>query len=155
MKRFRFSLQPVLDHRERIEDEKQQVVAKRKRALDEAEAELQRLNEEYRASASGLRLKHRGMTAEELRLYYAHLQFLDRCIVSQIDVVAERRVALDGARSDLLEASKDRKVVEKLKERRHEAHVAEAHRVEQNELDDGNARRFARSNAGPLGGGTP
>ena len=38
MKRFRFALQPVLDQRQRIEDEKQMVVAQKRRSLDEAEA---------------------------------------------------------------------------------------------------------------------
>ncbi len=151
MKKFRFALQPVLQQRERVEDQKQQVVAQRKRAVDQAEAELKRLNEEFRESALALRSKHKGFDAEELRLHYAHLQFLDRTIVAQIAVVAERRVALDRARQELLEASKDRKVVEKLKERRREAFVAEEARVEQNELDDGNARRYGRASVG----GTP
>ena len=148
MKRFQFSLQPVLEHRERIEDEKQMVVAQKKRALDEAENELNRLNREFRENAHRVREKHREIGTEELRLTYGHLQFLDRCIVSQIQIVAERRAALDRARKDLLEASKERKAVEKLKERRKATHETEAARVEQNELDDGNARRYGRNKVG-------
>jgi flagellar protein FliJ len=148
MKKFRFALQPVLDQRQRLEDLKQQIVAQKRRALDEAEAELKRLNDEFRENADRLREKHRELDTEELRLTYAHLQFLDRCIVAQIKIVAERRVALDRARGELLEASKERKAVEKLKERRRSAHEAEATRVEQNELDDGNARRYGRKAVG-------
>lgn len=151
MKKFVFSLQPVLEQRQRIEDEKQQIVAQRRLAVDEAELELKRLNDDFRQSSARLRESHKGLDAEELRLHYAHLQFLDRTIVAQIQVVAERRVALDRARADLLAASKERKVVEKLKDRRKQAHVAEEARIEQNELDDGNARRYARAGAG----GTP
>ena len=151
MKKFRFTLQPVLEHRQRIEDEKQQVLAQRKRALDAAETELQRLNAEFRASSNALREQHRSFDADTLRLHYAHLQFLDRTIVEQIKIVAERRVALERARTDLLAASKDRKVVEKLKDRRRETYVAEESRIEQNELDDNNARRHARA----MVGGTP
>ncbi len=148
MKRFHFALQPVLDQRQRIEDQKQMVVAQRRRSLDEAEAELRRLNEEFRENADVLRVKHSELDIEELRLTYAHLQFLDRCIVAQIHVVAERRVALDKARAELLEASKERKAVEKLKERRRTAHETEAMRIEQNEIDDGNARRYRRAVVG-------
>ena len=151
MKKFVFTLQPVLDQRQRVEDEKQQIVAQRKRSLDEAEGELKRLNAEFRQSSERLRSAHRELTDEELRLHYAHLSFLDRTIVAQIQVVAERRVALDRARADLLAASKERKVVEKLKDRRREAYVAEAARIEQNALDDNNARRQARRAVG----GTP
>jgi flagellar FliJ protein len=149
-KRFKFSLQPVLEQRKRVEDEKQQVAAQRQRELDRSEAELKRLNDDFRLSSERLRTNHRSFDAEGLRLHYAHLQFLDRAITAQIRVVAERRVALDRARTDLLDATKERKVVEKLKERRHEAFVAEELRIEQNELDDGNARRFGR--AARLGG---
>lgn len=150
MKRFRFALQPVLDQRQRIEDEKQMVVAQKQRSLDEAEAERRRLNEEFRVNADLLRTRHHKMNTQELVLSYAHLQFLDRCIVAQIKVVAERRVALDKARVELLEASKEKKAVVKLKERRREAHDAEAMRLEQNDIDDGNARRYGRSIAGGM-----
>ena len=151
MKKFVFTLQPVLDQRQRVEDEKRQIVAQRQRSLDEAERELKRLNEDFRQSSDRLRNAHRELKAEDLRLHYAHLSFLDRTIVAQIQIVAERRVALDRARADLLAASKERKVVEKLKSRRHEAYVAEAARIEQNALDDSNARRHARGTVG----GTP
>ena len=150
MKKFAFVLQPVLDHRERIEDEKQQVVAVRQRAVDEAERDLKRLNDDFRSNSTELRNKHKDLAADELRLYYAHLQYIDRCIVAQIRVVAERRVELDRARTDLLAASTDRKVVEKLKDRRREAHALEEMRLEQNELDDTNARRYSRAHVGGM-----
>ena len=151
-RRFKFSLQPVLEQRKRVEEEKQQVVALRQRELDRSEAELKRLNDDFRSSSDSLRSNHRALDGESLRLHYAHLQFLDRAITAQIRIVAERRVVLDRARTDLIEATKERKVVEKLKERRHEAFVAEELRIEQNELDDGNARRFGRA---ANVGGTP
>lgn len=144
-KKFKFQLQPVLDQRKKIEDQKQQIVALRQRAHDEAQNELERLNTDFNTATAELRTLHKGLSSDQLRLHYAHLQFLDRSIIAQIRVLAERRVMLDRARADLLAASKERKVVEKLKERRHEAFVAEELRVEQQELDDGNARRFSRA----------
>jgi flagellar protein FliJ len=151
VKRFAFALQPVLEHRKRIEDQKQLVVATRKRALDEAERELERLNEAFLKHSTMLRQGHKQFDTRELQSIYAHLQFLDRCVMAQIRIVAERRVALDRARNELLEASKEKKVVEKLKERRREAHALEEQRMEQKELDDGNARRYGRAQVG----GTP
>ncbi|HTX58299.1 MAG TPA: flagellar export protein FliJ [Verrucomicrobiae bacterium] len=154
-KKFVFALQPVLDQRQRIEDEKKQTVALRQRAWDEARRELDRLNEEFRSHATLLRTKHRELDAERLRLNYAHLQFLDRVINAQIRVVAERQAALDRARADLVEARKERKVVEKLRERRKNAYLAEEMRIEQGELDDGNARAHARAHApDPIARGT-
>lgn len=151
-KKFNFTLQPVLEHRKRIEDQKQQTLATRQRAWDEARRELGRLNDEFRANSRELRDRHRELEVEELRLRYAHLQFLDRSIDAQIKVVAERQVALDRARKDLIAASKNRKVVDKLKERKRDAYTAEEMRLEQIELDDGNARMEGRlqRNAGGL-----
>lgn len=151
-KKFNFTLQPVLDYRKRIEDQKQQTMATRQRAWEEARRELDRLNDEFRANSRELRERHQEFDVEELRLRYAHLQFLDRTIDAQIKVLAERQVALDRARKDLIAASKNRKVVDKLKERRKLAFTAEELRVEQIELDDGNARMEGRlqRNAGGL-----
>ena len=150
MKKFVFALQPVLEHRKRIEDEKKQAVALRMQAHEEAKRELERLDGEFRRVAHELRKRHGELEVEELRSRYAHLQFLDRTIDAQIHIVAERAAALERARRDLIAASKNRKVVDKLKERRRDAHVSEELRVEQIELDDGNARRHGRQvqNAG-------
>jgi flagellar FliJ protein len=156
-KKFKFALQPVLDHRQRLEDELKQTVALRQRAHDEAKRELERLNDEFRTHSLLIRSKHRDLDAEELRAHYGHLQYLDRVIVAQIGVLAERQAALERARRDLVEARKERKVVEKLRDRRKTAWVSEELRIEQNELDDGNARAYARAQAGgtmPGGRGT-
>ncbi|MHB8147226.1 MAG: flagellar export protein FliJ [Vulcanimicrobiaceae bacterium] len=151
-RRFRFPLQPLLEHRGRIEDQKQQAVALRQIAHDEARRDLDRLDREFRESSSRLRTEHKRYDLEELRLHYAHIQFLDRAIVAQIRVVAERRTELDRSREELLAASKERKIVEKLKERRRATYVGEEVRMEQNELDDGNARQYGRRIQQQMGG---
>ncbi len=144
MKKFRFSLEPVLKHRERIEDARKADMAARQRELDAAIAELAALNDRYRAQSDLLRGEHKHLTVEELRSGYAHVEFLNRAINAQQALVDRRRGAVDRARVELLAASRDRKAVEKLKERRREAHDEGERRAEQYELDDGNARRYGR-----------
>jgi flagellar FliJ protein len=144
MGKFVFGLQSVFDHRQRIEDERRQKLAEKQRDLDTAQARLDTLNGEFRSHSEVLRRDHRSLTTEDLRLHYGHLDYLDRAITAQIRVVAERRVAVERAIADLLAASKDRQIMEKLKEHRLEEHRDEERRVEQNELDDGNARRENR-----------
>jgi len=145
VKRFRFALQPVLEHRERVEDDRKAALAARQRELDAAQAELGGLNERFRAHSEMLRGEHMTLSAEDLRMHYAHVAFLDRAIDAQLGVVATRRAEVDRARAALLEASKERKAVEKLKDRRRDAHAEEERRVEQNDLDDANARRHSRT----------
>jgi flagellar FliJ protein len=145
MKKFTFGLQSVFDHRERIEDERRQVLATKQRDLDVAQSRLDDLNGEFRMHVEVLRRNHRSLSTEDLRLHYGHLDYLDRAVTAQIRVVAERRIAVGRARAELLNASKDRKIMEKLKEHRLVEHQEDERRVEQNELDDGNARRENRA----------
>lgn len=148
MRRFRFALQPVLAHRERIEDERRQELAAAQHALNDATAELLRLHDRFRKTSNALRDEHKNFDTEQLRLHYAHLEFLDRAITAQEGVVAERKAEHSAARMRLLEASKDRKALEKLKDRRRDAHDAAEMVIEQRELDDANARMFSRSSSG-------
>ena len=145
MGKFKFTLEPVLDHRERIEDEKQQVLAERSRELKAAEDELARLNGEFKRYSTALREDHAKLTSEELRWHYAHLEYLDRCMTMQHGIIFQRRAAVERARADLVTASKDRKVIEKLKDRRFEEHQVFEAAQEQKELDDTNNRRFGMS----------
>ncbi|HVS45553.1 MAG TPA: flagellar export protein FliJ [Verrucomicrobiae bacterium] len=150
MRKFTFGLQTVFDHRRRIEDERQLTLAEKQRHLEKVQARLEELNGEFRSHSEVLRRDHRALSTEDLRLHYGHLDYLDRAIAAQIRVVAERRAAIECARIDLLVASKDRKMMEKLKAHRFEAHQDEERRIEQEELDDGNARRYdqAKQNLG-------
>lgn len=141
MRKFKFALDPVLGHRERIEEEKQQTLAARQLELQAAEDELARLNGDFKRFSTVLREDHATLATEELRWHYAHLEFLDRCITMQYGVISQRRVAVDRARLDLIEASKERKVMEKLKSKRFQEHRALEAAFEQRELDDANNRR--------------
>lgn len=145
MAKFKFTLEPVLDHRERIEDEKQQILAERLRELKAAEDELARLNAQFKRYSTALRDSHAALSSEELRWHYAHLEFLDRCMTMQHGIIFQRRADAERARADLVAASKDRKVMEKLKDRRLEEHQALEAVQEQKDLDDANNRRFART----------
>ena len=141
MRKFKFTLEPVLGHRERIEDEKQQIFAERQNELRAAEAELTRLNGEFKRFSAVLRDDHASLSSEDLRAHYAHLEYLDRCIVMQHATITQRRSAVDRARADLVEASKERKVIEKLKDKKLEEYRAYVAQTEQAELDDANNRR--------------
>lgn len=145
MAKFKFALEPVLDHRERIEEEKQGILAARQRELKAAEDELARLNGEFKRYSTVLREDHAKLSSDELRWHYAHLEFLDRCMTMQHSIIFGRRAAVDRARADLIAASKDRKVIEKLKDRRLEEHQAQEAAQEQKELDDTNNRRQGTS----------
>ncbi len=151
-KSFRFRLDPVLGQRERVEQER---AGEHARVLA-AQLAAERARDELVARREGARdslVSHALLDAETLRATYAHLGYLDRAIrAAQQHADA---CAAESARSQarLIEAARDRKVIETLKDRRREAFVRQASLAEQRELDDQNARLFER--AKPLEGFTP
>jgi flagellar export protein FliJ len=144
MPKFSFRLDPVLDHRQRLEDEQQIVLAAAVSALRSAEAQ----RDDYVARRAAMRerlfLHHNEMDGIELRATYAHCDFLDRSIVAQERVVEEKRALADVERANLIVKTKDKKVLSVLRDRRRETFESEAAATEQRESDEINSRSFDR-----------
>ncbi len=143
--KFTFELQPVLSHRERIEHER---AAEHSRALED-QLRAERTRDELCTKRDALRARlvgeHAGFDVETLRSTYLHLDYLDRAIVAAQQRCDARAAETERARQRLVDAAKDRKVLETLKDRRREAFELEASLAEQRELDDQNARAFERA----------
>ena len=144
MARFVFRLAPVLRQRERIEEQKKQLLAAAVRALVDAEAKRDQLKARRETLARELIAEHRNLDAEGLRLAYAHLDFLAREITAADYLVMSRTREVNLAREILVRATKDRKILDRLRERQKEAYDLEQLRIEQRELDDANSRRYER-----------
>jgi flagellar protein FliJ len=144
MPKFAFRLDPVLDHRQRLEDEQQIVFAAALSVLISAEA----VRDDFIARRAAMRERllehHAEMEHVELRATYAHLDYLDRSIVAQQVVIEEARGKVDHERAKLVVKTKDKKILSTLKERRRETFEFEAAATEQRESDEINSRRFDR-----------
>lgn len=145
--KFRFRLEPVLGHRERVETER---AGEHARLLaDQLTAE--RVVDELRGKRDELRERlvreHAAFDAETLRSTYSHLDYLDRAIVAAVQRAEACAAETERARLRLVEAARDRKVLETLKERRRETFALDAALADQRELDDQNARLFDRAQA--------
>jgi flagellar export protein FliJ len=150
---FRFRLDPVLGHRERVERERAGEHAQTLQdqlAAERARDDLMRRRDESRTT---LTRDHAKLDADTLRATYVHLDYLDRAIVASQQRVDACAAATERARQRLIAAAKDRKVLETLKQRRREAHDLETALADQRELDDLNARLHER--AQPLEGLSP
>jgi flagellar FliJ protein len=150
---FRFRLDPVLEHRERTERERAgehaRMVADQlaaERARDELVDRRDRLRQD-------LAERHNQLDADRLRATYTHLDYLDRAIRACDERVAACAAETPRAQARLIEAARDRKVLETLKDRRREAFELEAALAQQRELDDLNARLFERAH--PFEGHSP
>lgn len=143
MKRFQFRLESLRRLRAAREEE-------RKRAFAEAakvyRKELERLGElEAREARAREELSARmasGCTREELLVLRDFLEGISISIRSQRSRVEEARQRMEEERRLLVEASRERKVVDKLHERALERYRYEAAREEQGILDEVAGIRF-------------
>jgi flagellar protein FliJ len=142
---FEFRLQPLLDWRKRIEEEKQRSFAACRRKLDESRRRFEHLADARLAEANELADAVWCRPAAELRLRDAHLRYLDGAIDAQRLRGAELEAVCSSVREELIVATRDRRVIEKLKERRREALEAEEARRDELELDEANARCYERA----------
>ena len=144
MPKFRFALQAVLDQRERVEQQKQRIVAEiegQRAAVEGRLRELQRaITQEKGEQGEKLRAGDvagaRGQAAAIVRLAAAAQR-----VVLELAGVHKR---LEGARADLLEAAKRRKAVELLRERRYEEWRLDLERRDAAETDERAVMRAGR-----------
>ncbi|HLY02576.1 MAG TPA: flagellar FliJ family protein [Candidatus Cybelea sp.] len=131
----------MLDERRRKEEEKQLAFVRVKTARDERVRECDHLTAALRARGRALHeCAMTGPTAN-LRLYDANLRYLERALRSHERRNAESAPAFDRAAAELLDANRERRLVEKLKERRLQEFEREEARRDELELDEANARR--------------
>jgi flagellar export protein FliJ len=128
--RFHFALQPLLDRRSRIEEEKQHRFALRRRERDAA------LRDRERIAAALTELALRRGDAGSLAVFEA-------AIAARQRRAAWAAAALEAARHELIAARRDRRAIEKLRDRRRTAFEEEEARREELEIDEANARRRA------------
>jgi flagellar FliJ protein len=142
MGRFVFPLQPLLDARGRKEEEKRRAFASAKAARDASVRDLDRLSGALRIGGRALHeCAMMGSTAS-LRLHDAHLRYLERALQSRERSNAESAPAFDRAASELYAANRERRLIEKLKERRLQEFEREEARRDERELDEANAKPF-------------
>ncbi|MFY9738991.1 MAG: flagellar export protein FliJ [Candidatus Cybelea sp.] len=136
---FVFPLQALLDARRRKEEEKQRAFARVKGARDENLRDLGRLAGALRTGGRALHECVMSGSTASLRLYDAHLRYLERTLQAREQSSAESAPAFDRAASELYAANRERRLIEKLKERRLHAFERDEARRDERELDEANA----------------
>jgi flagellar export protein FliJ len=134
---FNFRLERVRALRERFEDQAREELAESLSVRLKGEAMLRAASDTYERAQD----TRRGSTAvelsgEDLLASQAYIERTSR-LREAAELELDRRAAeVDARRSALLAASRDRQVLERLKERRQADHKREAERVEAGLLDE-------------------
>ncbi len=133
----KFKLQSVLNYRQSLEDQAQQVLTASLQRQNELEASLQQ--QQHNLQQYDRELKQRqeqGLTVAEIDLYESQIQHCRRMIEDLQGrlLQLERRIAVE--RTELLHAARERQVMEKLKEKQEAAYQQELSRKERVMLDE-------------------
>jgi flagellar protein FliJ len=138
MARFVFKLEGMLRQREHAEQQAQRELAVKQRALVELQGHLQQLQEAVQTANTDVR-QNRLVGRLDMSFLAAHRRFLTGMQRQAMGLVQRMTIAqrsVDDARAALAEAAKQRKVIEKLREKQLERWRAEQSRRELAELDE-------------------
>ena len=138
MARFVFNLDGVFRLRKQAERERQRVLAEKLSMVKRLTDELRAMDAEVQRAVADVR-DNRLTGPLDLGFLASHRRFslaMQRRAVDQARRIVAAQQLVDVARSELAEAAKQRKVIEKLREKRYELWKAEQNRKEMIELDE-------------------
>jgi flagellar FliJ protein len=138
MARFTFKLEGVLRQRKHVEQEKMRALAVTLKHQAECEMEFQRLSDAVQQTNDDLRRNHlTGLL--DMSFLSAHRRFMNAMHRQSAGIqqkIAQAKHNVTEARIALGEAAKQRKVMEKLREKHHERWRSEQAAKEFRELDE-------------------
>lgn len=138
MAQFVFKLDGVLRHRERVEQDRQRELAIVQAELSRLQAMVRGIEDEMQMSTADVRDNH---LVGRLNMAYlaAHRRYMlgmQRKGMDLLETVNAQQVRVNEARAALAEASKQKKILEKLRERHKEHWVADMARAEASAADE-------------------
>ena len=137
MAKFVFSMQNILNMKEKLEDQEKNNFAQANLRLQEAVAEQEELEQRLAEAKKKLQQEVSGaLDVRTIRSREDAVEILRMYVRQQILVVKQREKEVDVAREHLNEAMKERKTFEKLREKALEAFLAEENLREQKEVDE-------------------
>ena len=143
MAKFIFSMQNLLTMKEKLEEQEKNNYSQANLRLMEAEEELQRLQDRLREAQDQLRAEmSSSLDVRMIRRRENAVEIIRRYVRQQELVVIRCQKELEIARQRLIEAMKERKTYEKLKEKAFEEFCLEENRKEQKEVDELVSYRF-------------
>ena len=138
MAKFDFKLEGVLRHRLHVEEEKRRDLARLQQQMRQAQDALRELNQVVQTNVADVRQNH--LTGRlDLSFLAAHRRYMlatQRRGTEMVHNMALLQREVDQATRALTEAAKQRKIIEKLREKQKERWAADLARKESAELDE-------------------
>src|SRR5260221_3196994 len=138
MAQFKFPLAAVLRHRKHVEQERQRALADLESDMAAQQRVLNEMNRSVASSAEDLRT-NRLTGPLNLAWLTAHRRYMlgmQRQLTALAQKMSLLQRKIDDARASLVEAARERMVMEKLRDRQHRTWHEDQNRRELAELDD-------------------
>lgn len=137
MPRFQFRLQQYLGVKEQIEEQKELEYARALRQVEEEKAELRRMVQERQDAIDNMRQAlQRNISPVEIRRYNNTIERLKHHILVQEERVKAAEKFAEEKRQELVQAMKDRKALEIVREKALEEFNLEQNLAEQKQVDE-------------------
>jgi len=147
MNRYKFKLQRVLDVKNIYREKRRRELQNSMTKLTREENVLKGLSENLDGSQNEMKKKRmKTMTGFELSFYYKYFNYLSALIDVQNKKIAQAKNEVTKRREKLIEATKEKEILEKLKERTWESYSRELKKEEQKLSDEISSNNFFRKN---------
>lgn len=145
MKKFNFRLQPVLKYREHLENVARQEYVEAYMAVQAAQEEIVQMEQEYQIQADDVEQKTRnGISAPLFRQYNEYLESIERDILLKRKEHEQLKRVMAVKQQALTKKSVEKKVIERLREKKRSEYVDEFQAEEQKRSDDVSSLKKAR-----------
>lgn len=142
---FKFKLQSVLEYRLNIEEKILNEFSDLKRYLEEQKAVLKALVTEKESLIDDLRNMHNSARkADDIAAILGYVENLRGREKDQKNVIHKAKEAVEEKRKELVEAVKNRKVMENLRDKHAEAYLKNLNETEQKNSDEMSVLKFGR-----------
>ncbi len=142
---FKFKLQSVLEYRLNVEEKILNEFSELKRHLDAQKAILNALIKERENHIDDLRNMQRTMMkADDVAAILGYIENLREREKEQKNVIHHAKEAVEQKRKDLVEAVKNRKVMENLRDKHAEEYLKNLNETEQKNSDEMSVLKFGR-----------
>lgn len=138
MKQFQFRLQKVMELKEEIEKQRMMELGEAKMVVAQEEQRLHELHQQDKRYRAEIKEKESEEVIDpvEIDSYYRYLKQLEAAMETQAYRIQQAKVVEEEKRENLLAATKERKILEKLRERKLNDFMIDLARKEQFVLDD-------------------
>ena len=137
MKKFKFRLQKVVDTKAKQEKQKSIELAQLFMELERQKSELKSLNFELESVQQEVFAKTvGGSPAKEILEYQRYIEKLQQDIQLQKKSIADLEEKIEQTQASLLKLNKEKKILERLREKRYLKYLQEQNREEQKLLDE-------------------